>query len=524
MAYRLYGIGLWLMAASIPLSVTGMSLAQFILGGAWLLAGDYKNRLKNFFSNRAALLWSGLYALHLIGSLWSHDMNYLLHDLRIKLPLFTLPFLLVTFPEWVHRYKMQVFRLFVLATATSTFIGFGAWTGIIPVKEEITDVRQISLFISHIRLSLCIVFSIFLLLWFCIDHYKKKKHWLLGLDLLLVVWFLVFLNILESMTGVIILMACMMVMALLLVFRKKQLLAGWTLITGMVAGMTALGVFVCSEYQKTYVPFNYQSIKPEEKTLSGNDYYHCFDCRVQENGTPVYIYICEKELEEEWNKRSELSYRGNDKIGHELKYTLIRYLASKGLRKDAEGVKALTEDDIQAIENGIANVLYRQEGNLRVRLHKTLTDFRNYTLVNKISGSSLIQRLEFWRAGWHIFKENWIAGVGTGDVRQAFHDMYIKLDSPLEERWRLRTHNQYLTFALTFGIPGIIYFLITLFYPLLRYHQAPVIFYVFMTIAIMSFINEDTLETQAGISFVMFFMSLFITGLNRSRNFTLTAG
>jgi hypothetical protein len=524
MAYRLYGIGLWLMAASIPLSVTGMSLAQFILGAAWLLAGDYQNRLKKFYFNRAALLWSGLYGLHLIGSLWSHDVNYLLHDLRIKLPLFTLPFLLASFPDWVHAYQKQVFRMFILGTATSTFIGFGAWMGILPVKEEITDVRQISLFISHIRLSLCIVFSVFLLLWFGMHHYKKKKYRLLGFDLLLIAWFLVFLNILESMTGVVILIVCLGVVALLLVFRNKHRIAGWTMITVMVAAMTALATFIYSEYKKTYIPFDYLSINPEEKTLSGNDYYHCFDCKVQENGTPVYIYICEKELEEAWNRRSVLPYRGSDKLGHELKYTLIRYLASKGLRKDAAGVKALTDEDIHAIESGIANVLYRQEGSLRVRLHKILTDIRNYTLVNRISGSSLIQRLEYWRAGWHIFTENWMTGVGTGDVKQAFHDMYIKLDSPLEERWRLRTHNQYLTFALTFGIAGIIYFLIALFYPLFRYRQAPLLFYVFVTIAALSFINEDTLETQAGISFVMFFMSLFITGLSRSRNFTLTTG
>ena len=40
----------------------------------------------------------------------------------------------------------------------------------------------------------------------------------------------------------------------------------------------------------------------------------------------------------------------------------------------------------------------------------------------------------------------------------------------------------------------------------------PTLFRLFMFIAMLSFFTEDTLETQAGVTFVAFFMSLFLVG------------
>ncbi|MBL7929137.1 MAG: O-antigen ligase family protein [Bacteroidia bacterium] len=511
MPRKLFLFGMLLMAASIPLSVFGMSLAQFIMAGAWLLDKDYRTKLKLFYSNKASLLWCGFYGLHLLGSLWSSDTVYLANDLRIKLPMLLLPFLLSSFPALIKKYYLTVFKVFVLATAVSTFTSTGIWLEIIPYKKEITDIRQISIFISHIRLSLCVVFSCFLLLWFIRSHHQKKNYAFVIADAMLALWFIAFLFILESMTGMLILFSCMILVFAIQIFKYRNFKAG-------VAGLTILlfisaysGYLIFQIYQHSFHPFDYSNINKEEKTKNGNEYQHCFDCDEMENSTPVYIYICEPELKEEWAKRSHLPYNGLDKQGHELKYTLLRYLASKGLRKDAEGVKALAEKDIAGIENGIANVNYNQKGSLMIRIHKTLAEIKLYQSGKNPSGSSLVQRFEFWKAGWSIFKDHWLIGTGTGDVKKAFHEKYIELDSSLDERWRLRAHNQYLTIALTFGIGGLLYFLLTFFYPVLKFRNPSVLFCIFLSISALSFLTEDTLETQAGITFVMFFMSLFIS-------------
>jgi O-antigen ligase len=70
----------------------------------------------------------------------------------------------------------------------------------------------------------------------------------------------------------------------------------------------------------------------------------------------------------------------------------------------------------------------------------------------------------------------------------------------------LRAHNQFLTIAIATGIPGLIVFLALLFYPVFRYRKKMILVYrSFFIIAALSFMWEDTLETQAGIFFVAFF-------------------
>lgn len=503
--------GMLLMAASIPLSVFGMSLAQFIMIGAWLLERNYKTRFRLFYSNKGALLWCGFYGLHLLGSLWSSDTAYLVNDLRIKLPLLLLPFLMSSYPELIRQHYRLLFKVFVIATAISTLISTGVWLEIIPHENDITDIRQISVFISHIRLSLCVVFSFFLLLWFTKRHYQKKNFLFLTADSLLTIWFIVFIFILESLTGIIILITCLFLVLIIFTFRDGYFRTG---IAGLILlfFMVVLSIVYLNRlYHQTFTPFDYSVINKEEKTTLGNDYQHCFGCHEMENSTPVYIFLCEPELRDEWNKLSKLPYDSLDKKGHDLKFTLIRYLASKGLRKDALGVHALSLDDIRAIENGIANFKYTQTGSFKMRIHKTMAEWKLYRKGGNLSGSTLVQRFEYWYAGYFIFKDHWIIGTGTGDVKKAFYEKYIELNSSLDEKWRLRAHNQYLTFALTFGIFGFLYFLLTFFYPVYTFQKRPAIFLIFITISALSFLNEDTLETQAGVTFAMFFMSLFLS-------------
>jgi hypothetical protein len=313
------------------------------------------------------------------------------------------------------------------------------------------------------------------------------------------------------MTGMIILFAVSFIVFVMLTFKYRYFKAGMAGTLLLLLLTVAFAFYLNHIYHKNYPSFDFTSVDKEKKTLLGNAYHHCFDCDDMENGTPVYIYICESELNEEWNKRSNLSFDSLDMKGHELKYTLIRYLASKNLKKDAEGIATLSPDDIKSIENGIANVNYNQMGSLMIRIHKTIAEWRLYRKGKNVSGSSMVQRFEFWRAGWSIFKDNWIIGTGTGDVKQAFAEKYVELNSPLSEKWRLRAHNQFLTFALTFGLPGFLLFVFTYLYPVFIFQKRTLIFIIFMAVSGMSFLNEDTLETQAGITFVMYFMSIFIS-------------
>ena len=60
----------------------------------------------------------------------------------------------------------------------------------------------------------------------------------------------------------------------------------------------------------------------------------------------------------------------------------MRYLTSKGLQKDAAGVKALTQQDIRNVENGIANVVF--QGKHFRFIHVSIKLFGNIMCTRKL--------------------------------------------------------------------------------------------------------------------------------------------
>jgi O-antigen ligase len=136
-------------------------------------------------------------------------------------------------------------------------------------------------------------------------------------------------------------------------------------------------------------------------------------------------------------------------------------------------------------------------------------EYRQYFYNDYVSGQSFTQRLAYWSTGLTIFKQNWLVGVGTGDVDIAFKQQYANDKSKLEEKWRLRTHNQYITLGIAFGVSGVVLLLTVLFYPVLFHYKKPgFVFSSFLLIAAISMLSEDTLETQAGITFFVFLYCL----------------
>jgi O-antigen ligase len=131
-----------------------------------------------------------------------------------------------------------------------------------------------------------------------------------------------------------------------------------------------------------------------------------------------------------------------------------------------------------------------------------------------VQGHSVTQRIVFWKTGWQIFKEHWFLGVGTGDSSSAFEEMYNRTDARLSEQNRLRAHNQFLSIALTLGIVGFLIFLVSIAAPFLLLKNANSFLYIgFSIILYASMLNEDTLETQVGVTLYAFFNVFLLYGV-----------
>ena len=358
------------------------------------------------------------------------------------------------------------------------------------IPRQVVDVRNVSIFISHIRFALLICVAIFVSAYFFFQspNSTKKYVWVA-----IIVWLIAFLIIMESLTGLATLAIAIFIIGVYFVLKLKKQFYKYAFFTLIAAGIASTYIFINSEINKI-------NNHVEKKW---NLYVHNLTSNLYENGNLIWIYICEPELEQSWNARSTIPYNSKDLKGNELHFTLIRFLSSKGLRKDADAVNSLTVEEIKAIERGAPNVNYMNVSSLRGRLYSTLWEIKEYKKDGDANGHSLAQRFEYWKASIGIIKENLLFGVGTGDIQQSFDEYYVKTNSILKKELRLRSHNQYLSITVAFGIIGLLWFLITLFYPMLKQKKMFDFLYI-------SFFTEDTLETQAGVTFYAFFNSIFL--------------
>ena len=129
------------------------------------------------------------------------------------------------------------------------------------------------------------------------------------------------------------------------------------------------------------------------------------------------------------------------------------------------------------------------------------------------NGKSLLEKIESLKAGVTIIKTHPIIGVGVGDMKESFASAYRTNRSKLTVQNQHLTHNQFLTSWITAGIICFIAFVSLWFIQLVTALKINAFEWTgFLVITMLSFLIEDTLQTQTGVSFVAFFFAYFITG------------
>lgn len=481
------------MAVGLPLSNTLMSIAIVVMVVGWVVKGGYRESLLKFFNNKLALGLSSVYIMHLIGLIYTSNFDYALKDLRIKLPILIFPFIYSAFIIDKNRIKniLYMLSMSVLIASILGFLAKFGWTW-----KEVKNARDLSLFVSHIRLSMMIVLCFGFLLYEVFHcQFQTKIKVLFGVILL---WFIYFLSLLNSLSGFLFIGVLLIFFS---VFYLQKKYRNWFVLMISIP-MIALSL-ICYEL---YIYFNTSKIC--NNRITSSNYTH-YEDKSTENGNYVWININENELRKEWEKRSLFPFDSLDLQGQSIKPTLIRYLASKGLTKDSLAFSKLNEVDIKAVEKGKTNYRFINGKYFSGRIYETIWEIDNYIRLNQVNNSSVVQRFEFWKTALLIIKENSIFGVGTGDVNDAFLKKYEQTASVLTPDNRLRSHNQFLTIFATFGIIGIAWFLFAFIQPLFKI-ELGYLQILFFTIALGSMLYEDTLETQAGVTFVMLFYSLFV--------------
>ncbi len=508
--FYVYFGGIILLAASLPLSPFVLTLSQIIITLNWLAEGNLKNKMRKIWQRKSVFIFLLLFAAHLLWLINTTDFAYAFRDIKIKLPLLILPVIMGTSRALRENQVKIILLAFTGAIVASSLVSIYHLS--IITWKPMSDVREISVFISHIRFSLLVNIAIFSLIYLLMTETFRWNRALRNILWATLVWLILFLFILQSLTGIIIFILTSFIFLIMFspCFENRY----WYIRTPLLYGISALLTAILIYSVVIIFSFSTKETDPEllkTYTPSGNTYMHDTWNKQMENGNYVWININEQELAQQWNRRSSIDYRGLDNMGHELRHTLIRYLTSLGYDKDAASVSRLTETDIRNIENGMANHIYQHNKWIYPRIYQVIWEIDNYRKGGNPTGHSIAQRIEYWKAGIDIVARNFWFGTGTGDVALAFERQYEESETLLSPEWQLRAHNQFLTFLISFGIAGFLLAVFSMTAPFfIEKRQAQMMPFIFAIVVILSMITEDTLETQAGATFFVFFYALFI--------------
>lgn len=489
----------------IPCSNILMSVGGIALAAMFLISPKLPQRIEHVFKQPITLLAIGLFLWHVIGFGWSENLPEAFKDVRIKLPLLLFPIAIAGLYSLSRQQLLWVIRVYVATVFFNTLILYGVYLQLYgPVIENF---RDISIFIPHIRfcLNLCLAIG---LLWL-FPGIIKKTHLSIPVKLICSIWGVYFLSILESGISMLIVSVILLTIVLKIIFRSKSRLKIWVYAISIIIVFISLVGFTGVFYNSIFKPIQSSIVELPIKTANGNAYVHLLDNQQIENGYFVNRYIADKEMSKAWLLKSPSSLDSLNQAGFPIRSNLIRYLTSKGFSKDSAGISNLTEQDVSYILTGATNYRFTTSNGFKLRLYKIMFEWHQYQISKNPSGHSVMMRLEFLKTSLFILKKHAVWGVGTGDLKMAFQQAYTETQSLLAEQWRHRAHNQFLSIWLALGLVGFILFTSLFLHPFISKSKFPHYAWLFYIIAVASFFVEDTIETQAGVTFVMFFFSLF---------------
>ncbi|MEZ5018245.1 MAG: O-antigen ligase family protein [Flavipsychrobacter sp.] len=146
---------------------------------------------------------------------------------------------------------------------------------------------------------------------------------------------------------------------------------------------------------------------------------------------------------------------------------------------------------------------------------------QDYHGVEEGQFSNLTLRLFLWRLGYENISENnlWLTGAGNGDAQHLQNERMADYGIPNmrnPEKWyspfhNANLHNMYMQAFVMIGLPGLILMLLIAVLPFFYINKKDNLnaFLIFHIVALLFFMQEAALQTQAGIIYYSFFSSLY---------------
>jgi hypothetical protein len=473
-------LALW--AFFIPIWNVGASIAIGLLFIATITVAIKTKKYPTLTQSKYFILL----LLSILVSAAFHFDSAVLNEVKTILPFCIAPFLFSTQNSFTTIETKFIWNALFVGVVISLIasIAYGL------MHYPLADPRKASFLISHIRLSILASVLFF--------HTLSDKQFNRSIPLVLLTLSLFFLYITATISGLIFfLIGGITYLILLNKFRFLFVL--------FIPPIVVLIYLFPLYYQPSPKPtcYNIETLQGETYAINNSPFY-------SENGFLTYSCLAEQELKESWNQRTGINIEGLDERNQPLKQTIIRYLTSKGLSKDASGVFALNDQDIQNIKSGYTNYLEVNWNALEKRAYQIHFEYTNFQSGGQSVGHSIFQRFYLMDITKNILLQHPLGGIGVANTRAQFEEQYGKLEIASENMPK-QPHNQFLTLWLNSGILSLIFFLMLLIslFQQLNGNIHVIGASCFLIIFIASCFTEDTLNTQPGVGISTLFIILF---------------
>lgn len=501
--------GMAFLVSCLPLSKYLLSVVQFFLIVNWLIEGNFRNKYQNFLQKPALLLFASLFLVYAFSLLYSQNLEAGLVKVKNVLPVLVLALVIGTSEPLSKIHTKWILILFSVAVSVAALICIIRYATGADQYED--NFRRISLFMHHVVFSMMINLAISVFLYFAFyNRYPADRIWRLtyiaaagGLAS-----FLLFLG---SVTGIVTLFIVFLIFVLNITWSKTGSLVHTAVIILTTIAIIAPIALLFHTYQE-----NFNSEPPDRADLApvtqgGHPYSHDLSTGIQDNGHFSDLYICEPELQKQWNRISRISYDQLDGRGQAINGTVKRYLTSLGLRKDSVGLSRLTGQDIQNIEKGLANYKFHSKPTIKQRIYETLWEIQVMIKSGYVQHHSFGQRIVFYRTAVSIIRNHILFGVGIGDMQDAMLEEARKNKLYVDPSWEGQPHNQYLSFLLAFGIFGFIWIFYSWIHgALLSGGFRYLLFNFFWLIVLITMLVGDPIHSYFSVMFFAFFGCLFL--------------
>ena len=169
---KIFQFLLIILAFLIPLTVFGANLIIVIICILWVFSGDYKSKYYQIINSKVILASIVFYLLHIVGLLWSEDLEWGLHVIH-KMWYFLLlyPILYTLTKKNYVKYYISSFLLAILLSEITSYL---IWFNLIEPFKNAT-IGNPTPFMSHISYNPILAFAVYLVLYEIFLNNKLKK-------------------------------------------------------------------------------------------------------------------------------------------------------------------------------------------------------------------------------------------------------------------------------------------------------------------------------------------------------------